>query len=467
VQDATITQIGSIWDPKTSGLYAVQAYLDKMTPEERAEHRRPDRVRGKRKAPKARAKAPKASAGAPKASAEEVPWTHAELTWTHDDLVKSLMAQGLSKAQAVAVISKGGSLRGPHTPKWATKKGLGSIANPRRNGSALIPMGALAFTNPADMSGWAMGLASGAVLAGAGLTAVRLAGPKLKDYYAMVPGIGQQLSDNSGLTTGVLLSAVPMAAAAAGYRMGGQYGTMIAGALAAAGTTVAAVWLSDLLATQLASATGLEDGGLGDLGVSALGPMHGLALEGMGGIGFGSVSALGDAMGDGFASQVAPLTATTADVDFGQASLADAAYSGADFSAQEGQALLNGPAHFVGCYGRPTHRMGGSPVGISHLAGRPGHRWAWMVKMLGWNKTRAICALPPAERVKLIAKIRQAALNAYTESSTAEAASSAESIAAAHSSGEPIVSGISTNGAGAHGASGPGDLGAPNLFMGE
>jgi hypothetical protein len=276
------------------------------------------------------------------------------------------------------------------------------------------------------------------------------------------------MAANPAITTALLMAAIagPIAGAV-GFHAQSKPAQLVAGAFAAAGATAGAVWLSDMLAEKVGPMIGVDSAPLAGLGYD----LNGLALEN----GFGALALenLGDldAIGDGFAYQTAPLTASSGAVDFGQACLADAAYSGADFSAREGQALLNGASSFVGAYGAPTYRMGGSPAGASHLAGKPGHRWGWMIKLIGMEKTRAVCALKPADRVKLIAKIRAAALKAHQESTEFSAQESAHNVAAASSAGvdAPLVSGsgfgaaMGASGAGSFGSS---DFGA-SLFLGE
>ena len=320
----------------------------------------------------------------------------------------------------------------------------------RANGSALIPLGALALENPffgISPVQMAMGIGTAAAVSAGGLMAARFVAPKAVEWYGKVPVVGPYLEENSLLTTGVLLSLIPaLLGGVAGVRIGGDAGKAIAGISAAAAVMPLALFLADKAA---------EVSGIGDLG--------GLALEnGLGGLALDNVSALGD-LSDGMAYQVAPLTASAEQVDFGQASLADAFYSGADFSADEGQALMNG--EFVGRYGAPPRRMGGGKVGASHLAGRPGHRWGWLVKMVGMDRARAICALPPKERVKMLAKLRAAAIKTFQDSSAADSVDSAASMAAAQASGPSDVSGFSSA-QGAGGAHGAGELGA-TLFMGE
>jgi hypothetical protein len=137
-----------------------------------------------------------------------------------------------------------------------------------------------------------------------------------------------------------------------------------------------------------------------------------------GDLAFGDVSALGgisalsgvSALGDGMAYETAPLSA-----DYSQASLGDAYYCGADFSSDEGQCMINGRGHYMHRYGAPPHRMQHNPKGSSHLAGREGHRWGWLVKMVGWQKAAQIAAMAPESRVKVLQKLRAAALQAFQQ----------------------------------------------------
>lgn len=184
-----------------------------------------------------------------------------------------------------------------------------------------------------------------------------------------------------------------------------------------------------------------------------------------GDLAFGDVSALGgvsalsgvSALGDGMAYETAPLSA-----DYSQASLGDAYYCGADFSADEGQCMINGRGHYMHRYGAPPHRMQHNPKGSSHLAGREGHRWGWLVKMVGWQKAAQIAAMAPESRVKVIQKLRAAALQAFQmEMRNYEAAQIAREIP------EQLSDLVPSAGApmGAQGAS-EAPLGDSALFMG-
>lgn len=187
----------------------------------------------------------------------------------------------------------------------------------------------------------------------------------------------------------------------------------------------------------------------------------------MGGLGFseGSAHAGSAPYGDGFAYQTAPLTADLSGVDFGQARLNDAFYSGADFSEQEGQAILNGRHDFMGSFGAPPVRMGGAPAGASHLAGRAGHRWGWLVKMVGWSQAARIAAMPPKDRLEVIRRIRAAALSAAQEAELLDQARQLAHEADMDSQEPALVSGNSASAAA--GAAGPTGLGGLVLDLGS
>jgi hypothetical protein len=174
-------------------------------------------------------------------------------------------------------------------------------------------------------------------------------------------------------------------------------------------------------------------------------------------------------LGDGMAYETAPLSAAPSSDDYGQSSLVDAQYSGADFSAEEGQALLNGRRSFAQRFGNAPVRMSGrSSAGPSHLAGREGHRWGWLVRMIGWDKAQAIAAMPPTRRVQFLKKLRSAAIASYTQLMNEANAMRVE----AHSPNPEFIN--SSAGFGASGSQGPGTaqgaevnyLGEPALFMG-
>jgi hypothetical protein len=184
----------------------------------------------------------------------------------------------------------------------------------------------------------------------------------------------------------------------------------------------------------------------GDLALENISSLGDLALE--------NTSALG-----GFASLSAP---SPLGGDYGQCSYADAYYSGADFSGVEGQALLNGRSRWMRKFGSPTVRAGRKTSNTaSHHAGKAGHRWGWLIRTVGWQKAKQISSLPPRKRIRLIHKLRQAAIATYQELLTDAHALQAE---AGSANAEFVAPAAGTAAAGANGATNY--LGDPALFMG-
>jgi len=101
--------------------------------------------------------------------------------------------------------------------------------------------------------------------------------------------------------------------------------------------------------------------------------------------------------------------------DLGQKAYADANYADAQMASahmtpDEVSAAMQG-AHVY------LHVFPGSPIKLqqrqklhSRHAGRKGHRYGWLIKMVGFDAFQKIAALPPQQRSKVIARLRQQAL---------------------------------------------------------
>lgn len=157
-----------------------------------------------------------------------------------------------------------------------------------------------------------------------------------------------------------------------------------------------------------------------DLDGLALTDMSGLALTDMSGLALTDTAGFGD----GMAYDVVPFGKGSA-VDYSGASLADAYYAPADLSVQEGQAALSGQHAWHRTFGdAPTQAINYNGQGISSLAGRPGHRFGWLICLVGWERFAKIAALSPEKRVALLEQIKAQAI-ATVEQQTAAAAASA------------------------------------------
>lgn len=95
--------------------------------------------------------------------------------------------------------------------------------------------------------------------------------------------------------------------------------------------------------------------------------------------------------------------------EYADAMAGDAQYSGPDFSAAEGQALMDGSTAWFSKFGRSPVRATGVRGAMSRHAGRPGHRWGWLIKLVGMEKAAQIAALPPERRLAVIASLRKQA----------------------------------------------------------
>lgn len=322
-------------------------------------------------------------------------------------------------------------------------------------------MGALALSNPSFagvgsfVTGYALpvgisGAAAGSVhalAASQGITA------KISEYSSKVPVVGEFVGEYLPFTLqGVLAGSVLALIAPLVGGTAGRYLALTAGGAIAFGGGIDAF---NAISHHMSGAPSSDDVLLADsdLGALALGD---LALT--------NASALGDIAYEGgalngFHFQGGDLSSK----DYGQASLADAFYSGADFSGPEGQALLNGRDTFLRSFGAPPRRVSNQAGAASHLAGREGHRWGWLVKLVGWQKAQAIAALPPRKRVQVLAQLRKAAVASFNQLML-ESKVLSEEASSPNAELRP-VSGLSADGA--HGASGASNyLGDPALFQG-
>jgi hypothetical protein len=110
--------------------------------------------------------------------------------------------------------------------------------------------------------------------------------------------------------------------------------------------------------------------------------------------------------------------------EYADAMAGDAQYSGADFSAAEGQALMDGPAAWMKRFGKPPKRATGIRSAVSRHAGREGHRWGWLIKLVGMEKAKQIAALPPEKRLAVIDGLRKQAVSSLANLMATQAAGS-------------------------------------------
>jgi hypothetical protein len=151
----------------------------------------------------------------------------------------------------------------------------------------------------------------------------------------------------------------------------------------------------DDMAGLAMSATGMEYQGLA---MSATGMEYqGLAM-----------SATGSEMGDGLAYDVVPFDGVA--MDYNGASLGDAAAAPADLSVEEGDAAVRGAAAWQARFGQPPIVRVRNADGFSAYAGRPGHRFGWLIQLIGFDRFQKLAMLSPQARVALIAQLKTQAV---------------------------------------------------------
>jgi hypothetical protein len=96
--------------------------------------------------------------------------------------------------------------------------------------------------------------------------------------------------------------------------------------------------------------------------------------------------------------------------NYGNAKMSDAAMAPLDFTVEEGQAMMDGPESIVRKFGLPATSIGARSAEFSRLATQPMHRWAWLCRLVGFEKASQIAALPPETRLKVIAALKRQAL---------------------------------------------------------
>jgi hypothetical protein len=136
--------------------------------------------------------------------------------------------------------------------------------------------------------------------------------------------------------------------------------------------------------------------GDGDFGDGDFGDLEGLAMSGL------AMSGADEFAGPEDMGLVA---------DYADAEMGDAEMCGADFGEMEGNALLAGADTWRATFGAPTILRTRTRRRHSRHAGRPGHQWGWLFKLVGPKRAKKIVAMEPGPRIELIAKLRAQAVS--------------------------------------------------------
>ncbi len=96
---------------------------------------------------------------------------------------------------------------------------------------------------------------------------------------------------------------------------------------------------------------------------------------------------------------------------YGDANMKDAEHAGHDLSQQEIKAAMQGPMYWSRCFGAAPYRAS-SVDGYSAYAGKHGHRWGWLIKVLGWDRFAKLCQMKAPDRIRSISRIKIACIDA-------------------------------------------------------
>lgn len=236
-----------------------------------------------------------------------------------------------------------------------------------------------------------------------GLTALALAGaagaahfylaPMLDEQVTKIPVVGEYLGMAPYTLTGILAGAAVYGLGAA---LGAQRFTNKVAAAAVLGGPILDVM--DYLRSGSSALTASDKAGVVYNGIAYSG------VEVMSNPSYGGVMAISNP-GYGAAQDEHAIV-----LEYGDAQESDAYVSGEDFDEEEGEALMRGPRAFFARFGPPP-RVASRKVGpYSRHAGRQGHRWAWLIKLVGFRKAQEIAALSPDERIRVIAALREQAI---------------------------------------------------------
>jgi len=100
------------------------------------------------------------------------------------------------------------------------------------------------------------------------------------------------------------------------------------------------------------------------------------------------------------------------EAEYGAAENGDALYVD-DMSPEEAHSLRLGPHAWWTRFGRPAKLMRRQRGAVSHLAGRRGHRFGWLIKLLGFRGAAQVAASP--NRRAIIARIKAQALQSLPQ----------------------------------------------------
>ena len=97
------------------------------------------------------------------------------------------------------------------------------------------------------------------------------------------------------------------------------------------------------------------------------------------------------------------------DREYSDAVMVDAFACSDVMHPDEVAAILAGDSYFFDKFGYSPGRTRKSPSDYSRHAGRPGHRFGWLIRMIGFANLQKIAALPAGQRESVIRQLRKQA----------------------------------------------------------
>ena len=294
-------------------------------------------------------------------------------------------AMGKAPAKAPAAKGKAGKGKGKATKK---KNPYGFFGSRRKNGLSGGLDTAMSFAKSQLTVRNALYTAgTGAVVGIAHAYLAPMIGSAIAEYAPKIPVVGEY---------------VARAGEAAPYTITGFLaGTVVAGIGAALNVSPALYGPAAVLA--LGSGIVMDTVSAYD-SMGAGGDKAGIVYNGLAynGIAYSGVAVTNPGYGSADAQAVM--------AEYGDAMESDAAMSGDDFDDDEGQALMNGPRAFFARFGHPARVASRARSAYSRHAGKQGHRWAWLIKLVGFDKAAESASLPPERRLSVIASLKSQAL---------------------------------------------------------
>jgi len=99
-------------------------------------------------------------------------------------------------------------------------------------------------------------------------------------------------------------------------------------------------------------------------------------------------------------------------MEYSDANMLDSHQTTEDFHPDEVAALLAGSEYFQKKFGVSPSRLRKTIHDYSRHAGRPGHRWGWLIKMIGFHNVQKIAALQPHQRHYVLRQLKKQAKDA-------------------------------------------------------